>query len=95
MLDVAFEWDDEKAAVNLQKHGVSFEAARGVYVDAFAVEFDDDRQDRAEMRVNTIGMVEGRLLFVVSTPRQSRTRIISARHAEPRERRRYHEHNKT
>jgi uncharacterized DUF497 family protein len=92
--DDAFEWDDSKADVNLQKHGVSFEAARGVFVDAFAIEFEDDRHGGGEARFNTIGMVEGHLLFVVSTLRGSRIRIISAREAEPRERRRYHDENK-
>jgi len=95
MQDDAFEWDDNKAALNMQKHGVSFEAARSVFADAFAIEFDDDRQNGNEMRFNTIGMVEGHLLFVVSTLRGTRIRIISARDAEPRERRRYHEYNQT
>jgi uncharacterized DUF497 family protein len=89
------EWDDNKAAMNLLKHGVSFAAARGVFADAFAVEFDDDRHDGSEARFNTIGMVEGHLLFVVSSLRNDRIRLISARGAEPRERRRYHEQNST
>ncbi len=95
MRNNAFEWDDGKAALNIQKHGVSFEAACGVFADPFALEFEDDRRDRSEIRFNTIGMVEGHLLFVVSTLRENRTRLISARGAEPRERRRYHEYNKT
>lgn len=84
-----------KALSNLQKHGVSFDAARGVFSDAFAIEFPDDRQDRAEARFNIIGMVEHRLLFVAYVTRNNRLRIISARAAEPRERRRYHEDNQT
>ena len=93
MRDDDFEWDDNKAVLNMQKHGVSFEAARSVFADAFAVEFDDDRHHGDELRFNTIGMVEGRLLIVVSTLRETRIRMISARAADPRERRRYHEHN--
>ncbi len=89
----AFEWDDKKAAANIQKHGVGFETACGVFADAFAVEFEDNRHGGREVRFATIGMVDGRLLFVVSTLRESRIRIISAREAEPRERRRYHDHN--
>jgi hypothetical protein len=48
-----------------------------------------------EERVVTVGMVEGRLLFVAYTLRDDRIRIISAREAEPRERRRYHNENET
>jgi uncharacterized DUF497 family protein len=66
-----------------------------VFADAFAVEFEDDRQDCGEPGFITIGMVERRLLFVVSAVRESRIRLISARQAEPREARRYHEQNKT
>jgi uncharacterized DUF497 family protein len=95
MQDRDFEWDDSKAALNMQKHGVSFDAARGVFTDGFAIEFDDDRRDASEKRFITIGMVEGHLLFVVSTLRGRRIRLISAREAEPRERRRYYGHNRT
>jgi uncharacterized DUF497 family protein len=95
MGDADFEWDDRKAALNLQKHGVSFEAAGGVFSDAFSLEFEDDRHGGGELRFNTIGMAEGHVLFVVSTLRKTRTRIISARDAEPRERRRYYEQNET
>jgi uncharacterized DUF497 family protein len=95
MQDKAFEWDDSKAALNLQKHGVSFEAACGVFTDPFALEFEDHRHDGRETRFKTIGMFEGHLLFVVSTLRETRIRLISARTAEPCERRRYHDDNKT
>ena len=40
-----------------------------------------------------LGMVQNRLLAVAYTLRDSRVRIVSARMAEPRERRRYHEQN--
>jgi uncharacterized DUF497 family protein len=48
-----------------------------------------------EQRFVTVGMVEDRLLFVAYTLRGERIGIISAREAEPRERRRYHNENKT
>jgi uncharacterized protein len=88
--DDNFEWDDAKAALNWHAHGVTFEMARDVFKDAFAIEWTNDRRGLAEPRFITIGMVESRLLFVVHTPRGERTRTISAREAEPRERRRYH-----
>ena len=88
-----FEWDDAKAADNLAKHGVSFEAASWVFLDPFAIERLDDRRDYGEERFVIIGMVDERLLFVAFTMRDDRIRIISARGAEPLERREYHEEN--
>lgn len=93
MQDEFFEWDDLKAAGNWLNHGVRFEAARDVFKDAFALEWTDDSHDDAEERFVTVGMVEFRLLFVSYTLRKERIRIISAREAEPRERRRYHNEN--
>jgi uncharacterized protein len=92
MIDDEFEWDDVKAKDNLRRHGVSFEQARDVFKDPFAMDLIDDRNDYGrEHRYVTIGMVDGRLLFVSYTMRQERIRIISARGAEPYEQRRYHE----
>jgi len=95
MQDEAFEWDDGKAALNWRNHGVRFEMARDVFQDIFAIEWIDDRHGDMEQRFVTVGTVEGRLLFVAYTLRGQRIRIISAREAEPRERRRYHNENKT
>jgi uncharacterized DUF497 family protein len=86
-----FEWDDVKAAVNLAKHGVSFEQARGAFSDPCAIDFADDRQYYTEERAILLGMVSNRLLAVVHTLRGNKVRIISAREAEPHERRKYHE----
>ena len=87
-----FEWDDEKAAANVNKHGVSFDAARAVFNDPFAIEWDDDSA-ADETRYRIVGMSGDRLLFVAYTYRSRRIRIISARGAEPYERRMYHEEN--
>jgi uncharacterized DUF497 family protein len=65
-----------------------------VFDDAFAIEWTDDGHGDAEERFITVGMVESRLLFVSYTLRSTRIRIISAREAEPRERRRYHDENR-
>jgi putative transcriptional regulator len=67
MQDDQFEWDDDKAARNWREHGVTFEAAREVFRDIFAIEWTDDRHGDTEVRFVTIGMVEGRLLYVCST----------------------------
>ncbi len=88
-----FEWDDAKAAANLAKHGVSFEQARDAFDDPFAIDFVDDREDYGEERLILFGMVESRLLVVADMLRGDQVRIISAREAEPHERRKYHEEN--
>jgi uncharacterized DUF497 family protein len=72
---------------------VSFDAARLAFTDVFAVAREDRRQDYGEDRFVLLGMVEGRVLTVAYTLRNERVRIISARLAEPHERRRYHEEN--
>jgi uncharacterized DUF497 family protein len=94
MTDEEFEWDDDKAASNLTKHGVSFEDARSVFRDPFAVELLDDRTDYGEDRYILIGMSIENVLVVVYTERNERNRIISARRAEMNERRIYHEQNR-
>jgi uncharacterized DUF497 family protein len=93
MRDDKFEWDDDKAAANFAKHKVSFSAARQAFADVFAIEREDDTEHYDEPRFNLLGMVDGRVLFVAFTMRGDIIRIISAREAEPYERRLYHEEN--
>jgi uncharacterized DUF497 family protein len=91
MKNESFEWDDTKAAANWRKHGGSFEMACDLFNDAFAIEWADNT--KGEARFVTVGMVENTLILVVYTMRGDRIRIISARMAEPFERRRYHHEN--
>ena len=93
MIDDEFEWDDDKAAANAEKHGVTFEQARSVFRDPFAIELLDDREDYSEDRYILIGMSAASVLVVVHAQREDRSRIISARNAEPNERRFYHDQN--
>ena len=93
MRDDEFEWDDPKAASNHAEHGVTFDMARLVFHDPFAIDWLDERESYGEDRFSIIGTAEGRLLYVAFTMRGERIRIISARGAEPHERRQYHEEN--
>jgi uncharacterized DUF497 family protein len=93
MNEPEFEWDAVKAAQNEANHGVTFEMARDVFQDPFAIEWLDDREDYGEDRYVIIGMVSNHLLFVAYTLRGEAIRIISARGAEPHERRQYDEAN--
>ncbi len=95
MDDGDFQWDNAKAASNYAKHKVTFEAARDVFRDPFALEWEGEGQDEGEQRYAALGMVEGRLVFVAYTMRGDAIRIISARLAEPFERRKYHDENQT
>ena len=94
MQDGEFSWDDAKAVRNWRDHGVTFEMARDAFKDPFAIEWVDAAQDPREDRYAMIAMVENRLLFVAYTLRDQRAHIISARKAEPYERRKYHEENR-
>jgi uncharacterized protein len=93
MIDDEFQWDDSKAASNYAKHGVSFENAKLAFNDLFSLEKIDDREWYGEERLTIIGMVHGRILFVVYTMRGDAIRIISARGAEPEEERDYYDYN--
>jgi uncharacterized protein len=89
-----FARDDDKAARNSRDHAVTFEMAREVFRDPFGIEWEDRAHDPNEVRYRAIGMVEGRLLFLGYTMRGDKIRIITARKAEPYERRRYYEENR-
>ena len=91
MNEEEFEWDERKAESNFAKHGVTFESAQGVFSDPFAIEFADDGNEYDEVRFRVIGMSAGVLLFVAYAMRGEAIRIISARGAEPYERRLYYE----
>ncbi len=82
-------WDKKKAAINKQKHGVSFETAALVFADDNAIIYRDDRHSQDEDRWQIIGMVND-VLFVVYTERGEALRLISARVATPNERREYY-----
>lgn len=91
MWDDDFEWDDVKARANIARHDLSFETARKVFLDPFALEWLDEREDYGETRHVILGLASHRVLLVVFTMRDDRIRIISARAAAPHERRTYHE----
>lgn len=87
MLD--FEWDEQKAALNLAKHGVSLADASAVFKDPFAFDTEDRSMDYGEIRRRIIGLGNGRFLTVIYTERGETIRLISARKATPAERREY------
>ena len=84
-----FEWDDEKAASNLAKHGVSFDEAALAMKDALSLDFEDAVEPANVVTLATSPI--GRILYVVWTESSQRIRIISARLASRQERQRYEE----
>ena len=92
MKELRVEWDPDKAAENLAKHGVSFEEATSVFLDGWAIEFYDDENSEWEDRFLLLG-ISGklRLLMVCNCyrVRESVIRIVSARKATRNEARYY------
>jgi uncharacterized protein len=83
-----FEWDSSKASVNLKKHQVSFDEAKTIFYDEFALQFFDDEHSAQEDRFLMLGMSSSaRLLLVCHCERDQgeSIRIISARKATKRE----------
>lgn len=87
-----FEWDNNKAITNLQKHGVSFAEAATIFGDPLSTTFPDSDHSINESRFITIGLSSGGKIIILShTDRGNRIRIISARKATGREQRFYEE----
>ena len=90
MSALQFEWDENKAAANWKKHGISFFKAARVFEDNQRKEYYDVAHSDDEDRYITIGMADD-ILFVVYAERREKIRIISARYANRRERRLYYD----
>ena len=89
-MSFTFEWDDEKAAENLTKHGVSFSEASTVFADPLSRTILDPLHSEEEERFVILGQSGlHHTLVVVHTFRGEFIRIISARTATSRERKDY------
>lgn len=92
---ILFTWDDEKEKINIRKHGVDFRAAASIFIDKDAIiEYNSTDDYTGEERWDTIGILNGALLFVVYVERvtidnNDIIKIISARYAGRKERKRY------
>jgi len=98
-MKLRFEWDPDKAASNIRKHHVSFETAIRVFADPFALT-EHDRIEGGERRWRTLGAVDGYCVLLVAHTILDEDndgeaveiiRIVSARIADRKERRRYEE----
>jgi uncharacterized DUF497 family protein len=85
---IGFEWDEAKATANLKKHQVTFEEAKSIFFDEFAIQFFDEDHSYDEERFLMLGMSSGAKLLIVCHCERDHgavIRIISARKATKRE----------
>ena len=91
-MQYTFEWDAEKARQNVDKHGISFEEAVTAFGDPLSLTVSDPDLSDSEERQLLLGMSRrSRLVVVAFTERGDRLRIITARRASRREKRKYEE----
>jgi uncharacterized protein len=95
-MGLRFEWDAEKARINLKKHGVSFDEASTAFGDPLALTMPDPLHSDGEERLVLLGQTlhQRLLVVVVHTERGNRIRLISAREATRKERVYYEENEK-
>ncbi len=87
-----FEWDEDKSKLNVRKHGLTFEEAKTVFNDPFAITIGDPDHSNDEARYIDIGLSsKGRLLVVWYTDRNENIRLIGCRKATQSERKAYEE----
>ena len=88
--NLIFEWDEEKEAVNFSKHGIHFKTAVKAFLDPNK-RIRYDAEHTVEERYNVLGRVRRVLFIVIALKNGNRLRIISARLATARERKRYYD----
>ena len=89
--DLLFEWDEDKAAANIRKHGISFETAGRVFQDDSLIEIFDSLHSDDENRMLAIDVVDEILSVVYTEHHEQTIRLISARKATKKERSMYYE----
>lgn len=91
-MNLIITWNPQKAHSNRRKHGVSFEEATSVFYDPLSITIDDPLHSSDEERFIIIGIsIQRRVLVVAHTDEGDIIKIISARVAEPFERKQYEE----
>ena len=88
--ELKFCWDKNKATHNIKKHGITFDEATTVFTDTLSLTIADPLHSNHEERFIIIGQsLKKQLLVVIHTDWEDTIRIISARLATKRERKRY------
>ena len=84
-----FNWDPVKAALNEQKHGLTFHVVVAIFSDPFLLDIDVSRDADGEPRRKAVGRIGENVFTLVYTRRVSVVRAISARRANTQELRKY------
>ena len=92
-MEPVFKWDDEKDALNREKHGVSFSQASEALFDPFNITLADPDHSVEEERFLLLGFASGKVLVISFVERNGVIRIISCRKANGKERRLYEREN--
>lgn len=96
-MNFSFEWDSNKAKINLKKHNISFDEGKTIFADPFLITLLDEEHSDKEERFISIGTsIKEKVLLVVhlerfTLPENILIRIISCRKATPTERKLYEE----
>ena len=78
-------WDEPKRRSNIRKHKIDLAALESVF-DYPMISVEDDRQRYGELRLQSLGMWRGRVVFLVWTPRgDDAAHLISCRYADRKE----------
>lgn len=93
-MKIAFTWDSNKNTSNIDKHGISFEEARSIFLDQNAIEYYDSDHSAGEDRFLMLGLSYNARIVLVSYAVQKENdkliiRIISARKATKKEQTNY------
>jgi uncharacterized DUF497 family protein len=95
--DGRFEWDENKSIINKELHGLFFDEILPAFDDPFLLEmYDEAHSTFSEIRFRGLAELQDFIILYLSytEPASGRTRIISARPAEPVEEREYYEWRK-
>ena len=74
-------WEESKRRLNLKKHGIDLAELESAF-DSPMVTVEDDREAYGELRLQSLAMWQGRVVFLVWTEREDKAHLISCRHAD-------------
>lgn len=87
-----FEWDSEKAELNIKRHGISFDEILPMFDDPlFWEQYDSTHSNADEPRYFGTAKIKGFTVVVSIYTERKRTRIISARVSTAEEAKKYEE----
>ncbi len=74
-------WDESKRRINLRKHGIDIAELESAF-DSRMITVEDDRENYGELRLQSLAMWRGRVVFLVWTEREDAAHLISCRYAD-------------